>query len=39
MALGWFVAGLKFGWSIEPGEDLTLEQFEPGGEYATSKAR
>lgn len=35
LALGWFVAGLKLGWSVEPGEDLTVEKFE-SGEYASS---
>lgn len=33
MALGWFVAGLKFGWSIGPGEDLSVDSLKRG-EYA-----
>ncbi len=38
LALGWFVAGLKFGWSIESTEDVTLEKFAAGGEFATAEA-
>lgn len=38
-ALGWFVAGLKFGWSIESSEDMTLDHFNPGGEYAAVEAK
>lgn len=38
LALGWFVAGLKFGWSIENTEDVTLEKFAAGGEFATAEA-
>jgi nitric oxide reductase large subunit len=39
LALGWFVAGLKFGWSIETREDMTLDQFESGGEYAPVESK
>lgn len=28
LALIWFIAGLKFGWSVEAGEDLRLQDFE-----------
>jgi nitric oxide reductase subunit B len=28
MALGWFVAGLKFGWSIDPSETTSTEALE-----------
>jgi nitric oxide reductase subunit B len=34
LALGWFVAGLKFGWSVQNQEDLNFQKFEAGGEYA-----